>query len=298
MIVCLIDGKNALFRFGFAQPNLCTRDRVPTGALYGILGLLPRLKKAYPAARFAMIWDGRGKSWRHTFWRGYKANRPEEKSEVVERILIQEPIVRQVCGLMGIPQLDIAAVEADDLIGILAVALRKKEHDAIVYSSDKDFLQLMHFGVIVIRNVQKERKMAPETEKTVEETFGCCLGDVLMVRAIAGDVSDGIPNPVRGIGAKRAAGYLQAGEWPEALIVNWSLVQRNYRLMKIATSLACRQLTAEQREAARECRRVVLDLGRSEGLEDRAYGEWIGLLGRYEMSDALENRGHLWGIQE
>lgn len=298
MTLVIVDGSNALYRFGFAHLNLRARDGTATGAVYGILGLLPRLKKLYPDAIFVMVWEGAGKSWRHRFWDGYKANRPKQKSEDAKIVLSQKPMVEEICGMMGIPQLSVPEMEADDLIGLVAFALCKK-HPVIVYSSDKDFLQLMNFGIRVIRDVKKEKKLDVETERTIEQDFGCCSGDVLMVRAIAGDKSDGIPNPVYGIGPKKAAGYLRTGEWPESLITNWQTVQRNYRLMRILTSVRSRELSGQQQMEVHGCIAKVMDLAMARRCPScGGYEQWIRLLGQYDLQEALEDRQVLWRIQK
>jgi DNA polymerase-1 len=255
------------------------------------------LKKIYPDARFVMVWEGSGKSWRHTFWDGYKANRPKEKSDDAKQVLMQETLVKDVCRDLGIPQISVVGLEADDLIGLIAVKLQKEECPVVIYSSDKDFFQLMRYGVKIIRDVKKDRKLAVETDESVEEMFGCCTGDVLMVRAIAGDTSDGIPNPVYGIGPKKAVGYLTSGSWPDSLISNWETVQRNYRLMRIVTSVLSKELTPEQKVLVKEQIATVRSLLEG-GYRSGQYGEWVARLGQFNLQEALDDRLVLWRIQD
>lgn len=262
MRLILIDAKNALYRFGHAHYGLRTDDGIHTGAVYGLLGCLLRLKKKYPDGKFVMVWDSGGRGWRSKLFPEYKDGRHKaldanatakekrefkEASERRQAILNQENMLVEITASMGIPQLAVRNVEADDLIGILAVRALKKEWRPVIYSSDKDFMQLMHRGVKIIRTKTDVCKPSH-----ILKEFGCAPEDLLEVRAIAGDKSDGIPNPVKGVGPKTASKWLlegihprdhEAPWWPltkintkaRDLIAAWDVVHRNYQLMRLVT---------------------------------------------------------------
>src|SRR5215472_1558215 len=125
MKIILIDAKNALFRYGWAFKTLQTSDGTYTGAVYGILGLLQRLKRHHSNARFAMVWDGEGKSWRHDYWAGYKSNRVKNGpiADGVKRILAQISTVTEATTMLGIPQFRVPRLEGDDAIALVAKRL-------------------------------------------------------------------------------------------------------------------------------------------------------------------------------
>jgi DNA polymerase-1 len=299
MTVILIDGKNALFRFGYAHKLLRTTEGVPTGAIYGVLGCLLRLKKRYPAAKFVVVWDGPGKSWRHKFWAGYKANR-HAPDETKSRILAQIPALTEITGMMGIKHVVLDGVEADDLLGILALRCVELRWQSIIYSSDKDFIQLMDRGVQLIRDVDKSDKLAVETNKSVFAMFGCHPVDVLWVRAIAGDTSDGFKPVVRLLGPKKAAKLVAAGldPVPAQLRSVWGDVERNVRLMRVGDTL---EFDAKNRTIIQ---RAIDDITR--GLrassdhycDDLHYASFLRLLSSLQLVEAVENRHRLWRIQE
>lgn len=322
MHVILIDAKNAMFRFGFVHPRLTAPSGELTGAVYGLTGLLPRLKKKYPESRFVMVWDGEGPTWRHSYWEGYKANRKPSTDPTFESVrkgvLRQIPGVKKTTALLGIPQLEVPGVEADDLIGILAMSCLAQKCVPVIYSSDKDFLQLMHMGVTVIRC-----GVDPETPQSVFERFGCKPEDVLKVRALAGDSSDGIPPACKGVGEKTAAKYVAAGIDPSStslcaareyaamtkdegvylkasskLTLRWADVRRNYHLMRIATCFNEPHLRP-QGAVIGQCGYAVTTLVREAPKRIPAnYRTFLAGLSEWNLREALEERDTLWHIQK
>lgn len=319
MTVVLIDARNALYRFGYTFIGFQSSEGVKTGAIYGLFNVLLRLKKKYPDAKFVMVWDGAGKGWRYNVFPEYKANRKKTKSPEVLAVLEQIPTVQRLTNLIGIPQICVPRMEADDIIGLLTVRCLKNKWKPVVYSSDKDFMQLMHMGVKVIRDVDKTNKLAAESARTVRKKFGCEPEFLLRVRAIAGDKSDGIPNPVPGIGPMKAAKLVEAGLDPSspipiatlgrseiedfpgaaALLQKWGYVHRNYRIMQILTSVNHPELEpADQHFTKLDVTRVALALKaeyKSRG--KAAYHKFVTVLQELEMADALASRHQLWRLQ-
>lgn len=305
--IILLDGKNCLFRFGFVSLNLQTSTGQYTGAIYGVLRCILRLKSKYPQSRFVVCWDGQGEGWRKKFWDGYKGNRTGEITSEVKIIRSQEGYLKKVMAACGIPVVEMDGTEADDLIGVLSTACLVKGVEPIIYSSDKDFYQLMCLGVKIIRDVDKGNKLAVETAATVKEQFRCELKDVLAVRAIAGDSSDGIPGAVRGIGPVTAAGYVRAGldpskEWcpkgcPEKLQAQWAAVHRNYRLMRVTRYLDDPKMWPGVRGLAEMSLLAQDVLGNGTPDKKRTYAELLELLGELELQEAMESRIELWQIQ-
>lgn len=308
--VIIIDSNNALFRFGHAHKFLSHRKKF-TGVVFGMTLCLLRLKRKYPRAKFVAAWDGGGNGWRHRLYPEYKGNREPGDTEAARlraAILSQKASVIAMYQHLGIPQVSCAGVEGDDVVGILANCFSTKNLRVVIYSGDRDFLQLMTLrGVVLVRDFDKTKKLKPETEQDVLDTFGCHSVDVLKVRAIAGDKGDNIKNPVPLIGPKKAAKLVAGGVDPSrvnckigkksVLGAVWPKVHLNWQVMRVVRELTD-ELIATQRvlleELVREaCTSVITETVRDKG----RYLTFVGWLGSLGLVEALENRFGLWHIQ-
>lgn len=196
----LVDGSSYLFRAFFALPNLTTRDgKQPTGAILGVANMLRRLQSQYHPDYLAVIFDAKGKTFRHEQFAEYKATRPKMPTELAAQI---EPL-HELIDLMGIPRLVIPGVEADDVIATLAIQASNSGRACLISSGDKDLAQLVNEH-ITLEDTMQERILDPDG---VQAKFGvppALIGDYL---ALVGDTSDNIPG-VPGVGAKTAAKWL------------------------------------------------------------------------------------------
>lgn len=235
MTVILIDGNNCAYRFGWVHRNLASFDGVKTGVAYGLLGLLLRFKRKYPDARFVVVWDGQDRhlGWRNKIYPDYKGNRSGDKPKEMHDAIAQIPLVDQMLQTISIPAIRAKEIEADDVIGILATKCLERDWEPIIYSSDRDYMQLMPAGVRLIRGADKDHRLIYETEADVLEEFRCRSKDVLKVRAIAGDKSDNIPGIKAGIGPVKASQLLAQG----FDLTKSDLGMRNFRLMQIVTDV-------------------------------------------------------------
>ena len=216
----------------------------------------------------------------------YKGNRPKEKPQAVQDILNQSGTVEKLLDALGVIQIRIPNVEADDVIGILAIRCLKRGWQPVIYSSDKDFMQLMHRGVQVIRDVVKPSKLQPETEKSIQAKFGCTPGQLLDVRALSGDKSDNIPTVCRGVGPKTATKIVASGEIP---VLYASAMKLNKRLMRILTTTKTKVLRPVTRgllKASIACvlSDVAASLGPGKVLRRRAV---IKALAGLELAEAM-----------
>ena len=121
----LVDGSSYLYRAYHAMPDLRGPDGGPTGALYGMINMLRRLRREINAEYSACVFDAKGKTFRDDWYAEYKANRPSMPEDLSRQI---EPIHVAVRAL-GWPLVMIEGVEADDVIGTLAVAGREARHE-------------------------------------------------------------------------------------------------------------------------------------------------------------------------
>jgi DNA polymerase-1 len=143
----------------------------------------------------AVVFDARGKTFRHRIYDDYKATRDAQPEDLSQQI----PIVRELLEAYRIPVLSVGDFEADDVIATLVAGAPERARIAIV-STDKDLMQLVDERVSVLDGM-KDRRFGPAE---VEARFGVPPERVLDMRALVGDPSDNIPG-VKGIGEKGAA---------------------------------------------------------------------------------------------
>ena len=124
----LVDGSSYLYRAYHAMPDLRGPDGGPTGALYGMINMLRRMRKEVTAEYSACVFDAKGKTFRDDWYADYKANRPSMPDDLSRQI---EPIHVAVRAL-GWPLLMIEGVEADDVIGTLSTEAEKRGMNVIV----------------------------------------------------------------------------------------------------------------------------------------------------------------------
>ncbi len=199
--VILVDGSSYLYRAFHAMPPLTTATGQPTGAIYGVVNMLRRLVADYQPEIMAVVFDAKGKTFRDDLYKEYKANRPSMPDEMRSQI---EPM-HQLVAAMGLPILTVPGVEADDVIGTLAVAASSKGHKTVISTGDKDMAQLVDDKVSLI-NTMNNTTM---DEAAVFDKFGVKPVQIIDYLALVGDTSDNIPG-VPSCGPKTAAKWLAA----------------------------------------------------------------------------------------
>lgn len=240
----LVDGTSNIFRAFFAIRGLSTSKGFPTNAVYGFTTMLRKLLRDQNPRLLAVAFDVAEPTFRHEVYADYKANRPETPDDLV----IQIPYVKQVCRVLGVPIMEMAGYEADDLIGTLADRGRREGRPVVIVASDKDLLQLVGGGVLVYNPV----KDLLLDEEGVETIFGVRPAQVRDVLALAGDSSDNIPG-VPGIGDKGARDLIRQYGDLETLLSRADTVQRkSYR--------EGLQNHADSARLSRELATIVLDV--------------------------------------
>ena len=197
--VVLVDGTNTLYRAFFAIPGLRAPDGTPTNAAYGFINMLGKVAREERPDFLVVVFDARGKTFRHARFADYKANRDAQPEDLSSQI----PIVRELVAAHRVPVLEVPGVEADDVIATLVDCAPAGARVTIV-STDKDLMQLVDERVTVVDGI-KDRRYGPAE---VEARFGVPPEKVLDLRALVGDPSDNIPG-VKGIGEKGAAKLIQ-----------------------------------------------------------------------------------------
>ena len=196
----LVDGSSYLYRAFHALPPLTNSKGKPTGAVKGVINMMRRLQKDYPESTHVVVFDAKGKTFRDDMYADYKANRPPMPDDLRLQI---EPI-HKIIEAMGMPMLVIEGVEADDVIGTLAVQATAAEQPVVISTGDKDIAQMVN------QHISMENTMTNTVMDTagVIEKFGIPPELIIDYLALLGDKSDNIPG-VPGVGEKTALGLLQ-----------------------------------------------------------------------------------------
>jgi len=209
--IVLIDGFGYFYRAFHAVKGLFNAAGQPTGALYGVLHMVRAILKTRPTYA-AFVIDAPGKSFRAALYPDYKAHREAMPDELRAQI---QPMCELVHAL-GIEVVCAPDVEADDVIGTLALAAVNQGLEVSIISGDKDFAQLVRPGISVLDS-KTGRRM--DHDKDVLEKFGVHAHQIVDYLALKGDSSDNIPG-VKQCGGKTAAKWLADYGNLEGIIAN------------------------------------------------------------------------------
>ncbi|WP_304667145.1 DNA polymerase I [Neisseria bergeri] len=197
----LVDGSSYLYRAYHAMAQLTAPDGAPTGAMYGVLNMLRRLRADYVHDYCAVVFDAKGKNFRHEMFPDYKATRPPMPDDLRPQAEALPDLVR----LMGWPVLVIPQVEADDVIGTLAAMAGEAGWNVVVSTGDKDMAQLVNERVTLVNTMSGETLDI----EGVKEKFGVRPDQIRDYLALMGDKVDNVPG-VEKCGPKTAVKWLEA----------------------------------------------------------------------------------------
>ena len=195
----LVDGSSYLYRAFHALPDLRNKSGEPTGAMYGVLNMLRRLHKDYPADYSACVFDAKGKTFRDDIYPEYKAHRPPMPDDLSRQI---EPL-HDAIRAMGWPLLMIDGVEADDVIGCLAKQAEAEGMQVVISTGDKDMAQLVTPHIKLVNTMTNEVL----DEAGVEAKFGIPPNRIIDYLTLIGDSVDNVPG-VEKVGPKTAVKWL------------------------------------------------------------------------------------------
>ena len=254
----LVDGSSYLYRAFHAFPPLTNSAGEPTGAMYGVLNMLKSLISQVQPSHIAVVFDAKGKTFRDEMFEQYKSHRPPMPDDLRKQIQPLHDIIRA----LGIPLLVIEGVEADDVIGTLAVAASKANQKVLISTGDKDMAQLVDDNIMLINTMNNTLL----DREAVIEKYGIPPELIIDYLALMGDSADNIPG-VAGVGEKTALGLLQGigsmaeiyanldkvAELPirgakklgDKLLAEKEMADLSYRLATIKTDVAL-NITPEQ----------------------------------------------------
>ncbi|HGH0219435.1 TPA: DNA polymerase I [Neisseria meningitidis] len=197
----LVDGSSYLYRAYHAMAQLTAPDGAPTGAMYGVLNMLRRLRADYVHDYCAVVFDAKGKNFRHEMFPDYKATRPPMPDDLRPQAEALPDLVR----LIGWPVLVIPQVEADDVIGTLAAMAGEAGWNVVVSTGDKDMAQLVNERVTLVNTMSGETLDI----EGVKAKFGVRPDQIRDYLALMGDKVDNVPG-VEKCGPKTAVKWLEA----------------------------------------------------------------------------------------
>ncbi|MDD5229185.1 MAG: DNA polymerase I, partial [Methylococcales bacterium] len=207
----LVDGSSFLYRAFHAVPPLNNAKGEPTNAILGVSNMLRKLLNEYNPTFMAVVFDGANKTFRHELSADYKANRTKMPDDLKSQIKPLHALIRS----MGIPLITAEAVEADDVLGVLACYAEQEGYEIIIATGDKDMAQLVN-EKITLEDTMSKTKLNPGG---VFEKFGVRPNQIADYLALVGDSSDNIIG-VPKVGAKTAAKWLAEYETLDNLIIH------------------------------------------------------------------------------
>lgn len=196
----LVDGSSYLFRAYYALPALTNSKNQATGAIYGVANMLRKLLSDYQPELIAVVFDTKKPTFRHELYKEYKANRTKMPEELASQIAPLHELIRA----LGLPLIAQEGVEADDVIGTLALEAEREGLSVVISTGDKDMTQLVNRHVTCINTMTNQTLDI----KGVEEKFGVPPEKIIDYLALMGDSSDNIPG-IPNVGPKTALKWLQ-----------------------------------------------------------------------------------------
>lgn len=217
----LVDGSSYLYRAYYSPPHLTNSKGEATGAVYGVVNMLRSLLSRYSPSHIAVVFDAKGKTFRNDMYGEYKAQRPPMPDDLRTQI---EPL-HKIIHAMGLPLISISGVEADDVIGTIALQASKEGRATLISTGDKDMAQLVNEHVTLI-NTMTDTIMGPEE---VKAKYGVHPDRIIDFLALMGDKSDNIPG-LPGVGEKTAlAMLLGVGSVEKILADPQSVIEVGFR---------------------------------------------------------------------
>ena len=254
----LVDGSSYLFRAFYAMPGLTASNGKQTGAIYGVVNMLRKLIADLNPSKMVVVFDGKEKTFRHQLFPSYKANREQMPAELAEQI---QPLHKLITAL-GIPLIVSDGVEADDVIGTLAMQAAASGLFTVISTGDKDLTQLVNDKIILINTMHN----TVLDEQGVLEKFLVPPSKMVDYLTLIGDQVDNIPGIAK-VGPKTAVKWLAtygdlagivanaaniAGKVGENLRASLALLPLYKDLVTIKTDVALAYLPEQLRLTAQD----------------------------------------------
>ena len=272
----IIDGSSYLYRAFYALPNLKTSSGLNSGAIHGFANMLNRILNEYNPKYLVMVFDAKGKNFRHDIYDEYKANRNSMPTELSE----QTGAIINLVEALGVMVIQQKGVEADDVIASIARQIKIENSKTIISSGDKDLAQLVDENTILMNNFDSK---VLDVEG-VKEKFGVRPSQIFDYLCLVGDTSDNIPG-VPKVGPKTAVTLLEQYNDLDNIIENSSQLKGKLK-ENIESSLETIEL-AKKLVALKDNLKLSLDLDQlKRGSADKKKLETI--IKKYELKTLSE----------
>jgi DNA polymerase-1 len=204
----LVDGSSYLYRAFHALPDLRNREGEPTGAIYGMVAMLRRLRTDarlnLGASHGAVVFDAPGPTFRDAIYPQYKAQRSAMPADLARQI----PMIHELVRAMGWPLIMVEGIEADDVIGTLARRAHDEARLTVVSTGDKDMAQLVSEHVRLVNTMSRDGGGAEWLDRdAVVVKFGVPPERIVDWLTLVGDAVDNVPG-VDKVGPKTAVKLL------------------------------------------------------------------------------------------
>lgn len=233
----LIDGHSIINRAFYGVPNLTNSEGFHTNGIYGFLNIMFKILEEEKPEYLAVAFDRKEPTFRHKRYEAYKGTRKPMPEELREQV----PVLQEVLKAMQIPVISQAGIEADDILGTLAVRAVKEGKKVSLVSGDRDLLQLASDEILI--RLPKTKRGGTEIENyhtaDVIEKYGISPPQVIDMKGLMGDQSDNIPG-VPGIGEKTAG----------KLLSQFSTLENTYENLSEVKPERIKNLLTEHRELA------------------------------------------------
>lgn len=196
----LVDGNAMLFRAYYATAygqRMTSRDGIPTNAIFGFANMLQKAMDLVQPDSILVAFDAGKHTFRHELYADYKGGRKPAPDDLVP----QFQLVRDYLDAFHIRWVEMPDIEADDLIGSFSASA--DGYRTVIFSSDRDLLQLIGPSTTVMLMKKGITEMAEMTEDALKEEMGIVPTQIIDLKGLMGDHSDNIPG-IPGIGEKTA----------------------------------------------------------------------------------------------
>ena len=243
--IVILDGYSLMYRaFHALQTPMSAPDGTPTNAVHGFVMMMLKVIEDERPDSLAVAFDLHAPTFRHRMYDGYKATRKPMPDE----LRAQDPVIRELIGLMGVPILEKEGYEADDILGTVGKYCEETGGGAVLVTGDRDSFQLSGPRTTILYTKKGITETVRVTPEYVRETYGLEPEQLIDVKSLMGDASDNIPG-VPGVGEKTAlklvqqygslsavldsADAEQKGKLRERLMEGRALAEMSYALAKI-----------------------------------------------------------------
>ena len=201
----LLDGYSLMYRaFHALQTPMSAPDGTPTNAVHGFVMMLLKVIEEEKPDCLAVAFDVHAPTLRAQRYAEYKGTRKPMPDE----LRAQDPIIREMIGLMHIPILELAGYEADDILGTVSAACEREGREAVIVTGDRDSFQLAGEWTTILYTKKGITDTVRVTPEYIAETYGVKPAQMIDVKGLMGDASDNIPG-VPGVGEKTALKLIQ-----------------------------------------------------------------------------------------